>query len=64
MAVFSLLFEVADKSLKVADSAIHDTCGGEGVWQGECYRRVADQEVRADGERTPDTEYLKEMQSI
>ena len=29
-AVFSLLFEVADKSLKVADSAIHDTCGAEG----------------------------------
>ena len=28
--MFTLLFEVADKSLKVADSAIHDTCGAEG----------------------------------
>ncbi len=28
--VFSLLFEVADKSLKVADSAIHHTCVGGG----------------------------------
>ncbi len=28
--VFSLLFEVADKSFKVADRAIHDTRGGGG----------------------------------
>ncbi len=27
---FSLLFEVADKSFKVADRAFHDTCEGGG----------------------------------
>ncbi len=29
-SVFSLLFEVADKSFKVADRAIHHSCGGTG----------------------------------
>ncbi len=29
-SVFSLLFEVADKSFEVADRAIHGTCGVEG----------------------------------
>ncbi len=33
--MFSLLLEVADKSLKVADSAIHDTCCG-GCDRGQC----------------------------
>ena len=48
--MFSLLFEVADKSLKVSDGVIHDTCSGEGGVTGECYRRVADPEVRAEGD--------------
>ncbi len=53
MTVFSLLFEVADKSFKVADRAIHDIYGMRGrVLIGWCYRRVADPEVRAEGVHT------------
>ena len=53
-AVFSLFFEVADKSFKVADRAIHHTCGGTGGVYPE---------VRAEGgthtrEHTPGTERL------
>ena len=51
---FSLLFEVADKSLKVADRAIRDTRwrGRAICYKGKCYRRVAE------GGPTPDTKCL------
>ncbi len=60
-SVFSLLFEVADKSLKVADSAIHDTCsvGDRGVLQ-----KSGGSRGQGRGGRTPDIERLNEMQSI
>ena len=59
--MFSILFEVADKSFRVADKAILPYLR----WgQGECYKRVVYPEVRAEGGRTPGTERLNEMQRI
>ena len=60
--VFSLLFEVVDKSLKVTDRAMHDTCGvGEGgLQQGGVLQKSGGSRGQGRGGCTLGTERLNE----